>query len=384
VSLVPPRALRASSFTDTGNGGAEMPTIELRGIAKRFGRTPAVDGLSMVIEEGFLVTLLGPSGCGKSTTLNIIAGLEKPDAGHVLLGGQDITAKPPNERDMGMVFQNYALYPQMTVFQNLSFGLRLRHTPDPEIRDRVSDVAKLLGIESLLLRRPAQLSGGQQQRVALGRALVRKPSALLLDEPLSNLDAGLRVRMRAVIKKLHMQTGATSVFVTHDQEEAMTVSDRIAVMDAGRIVQFGTPDEVYARPGCLFVATFVGKPSMNIIPAQVDMVDGCPVIALPEADSVVPAPPDMTGPRRSVLVGVRPEHVELVLSPSAAEGLLSGLATLLEPVGPDTYAEITVAGHSMVARVSPDSAPALGQRVGVRLPPDKLHFFSPDDGSRLN
>ena len=242
-----------------------VASLSLRHLARRYGSVCAVDDLDLEVPEGAFVTLLGPSGCGKSTTLNLIAGLDRPNAGTILLGDEDITRMPPNERRMAMVFQNYALYPHMTVFENIGFSLKLRRRSASEITDRVTAVAEMLDIAHLLHRKPAQLSGGQQQRVALGRALVKQPLVFLLDEPFSNLDAALRARMRTEVKHLHLALGTTSVFVTHDQEEAMTLSDLICVMRDGKIVQSGSPTEIYGKPRNLYVAEFVGKPRMSLL-----------------------------------------------------------------------------------------------------------------------
>lgn len=240
-------------------------SLRLESIYRRYGKVTAVNDLSLELPAGKFITLLGPSGCGKTTTLNLIAGLDQADGGSIHMGERDITRVPPNERGMAIVFQNYALYPHMSVFDNIAFGLRLQRRPKPEIQSRVRHTAELLAIEHLLDRRPGQLSGGQQQRVALGRAMVKKPAVFLLDEPFSNLDAALRARMRTEVKHLHQTLGTTSVFVTHDQEEAMTLSDLIAVMRDGKLVQYGTQHEVYGRPRDMYVATFLGKPRMSLI-----------------------------------------------------------------------------------------------------------------------
>src|SRR6476620_800827 len=242
--------------------------LRLDHISRFFGKVKAVDDLSLEIPAGTFVTLLGPSGCGQSTTLSLIAGLDRLDQGRILLGDEDITATPPNERRMAMVFQNYALYPHMTAYDNIAFGLKLQHGPKQEVETRVKAVAENLDISHLLKRKPGQLSGGQQQRVALGRALVKEPVVFLLDEPFSNLDAGLRSRMRTEVKHLHLKLGTTSVFVTHDQEEAMSLSDFIAVMRDGKIVQFGPTKEIYRKPRDLYVATFVGKPKMSLVDGE--------------------------------------------------------------------------------------------------------------------
>ena len=256
--------------------------LRLEGVSRFFGTVKAVDNLSIDIPSGAFVTLLGPSGCGKSTTLNLIAGLDRLDEGRILLGDQDITETPPNERRMAMVFQNYALYPHLTAYDNIAFGLKLQHRPKDEIRTRVNAVAEALDIAHLMKRKPGQLSGGQQQRVALGRAMAKEPLVFLLDEPFSNLDAGLRSRMRTEVKHLHLTLGTTSVFVTHDQEEAMSLSDLIAVMRDGKVVQLGTTREVYRNPRDLYVATFVGKPKMSLVDGALERSNGDVVFVSPD------------------------------------------------------------------------------------------------------
>src|SRR6266567_2974173 len=247
-----------------------MAQVALRNIVKTFDRTPAVQGIDLDIADREFVVLVGPSGCGKSTTLRMIAGLEEVTSGDIYIGDQIVNDVPPKDRDIAMVFQNYALYPHMTVFENMSFGLRLRRVPKPEIRERVEHAAKILDITDLLDRRPKALSGGQRQRVAMGRAIVRNPKVFLFDEPLSNLDAKLRVQMRTEIKRVHQKVKTTTVYVTHDQVEAMTLADRVVVMNHGRIEQIGTPQELYHHPRTRFVAGFIGSPAMNFIPCQLE------------------------------------------------------------------------------------------------------------------
>ncbi|MBW2349146.1 MAG: ABC transporter ATP-binding protein, partial [Deltaproteobacteria bacterium] len=246
-----------------------MASLTLQGIGKRYGKTRILSGVDIHVEDGEFCVLLGPSGCGKSTLLHIIAGLILQDEGSVLLDGRPVDGLTPGERDVAMVFQNYALYPHMTVWENLSFGLRMRKVPGPEIKKRVRETSRLLGIESLLDRKPKQLSGGQQQRVAMGRALVRRPKAFILDEPLSNLDARLRADVRVELKSLHRRVGGTVLYVTHDQVEAMTLGDRVVVMNRGEVRQTGSPDDVYSRPADTFVAAFVGSPRMNLFQGRI-------------------------------------------------------------------------------------------------------------------
>src|SRR5215468_4187309 len=267
-----------------------MAQVALRKIVKTFDRTPAVQGIDLDIADREFIVLVGPSGCGKSTTLRMIAGLEEATSGEIFIGDQLVNDVPPKDRDIAMVFQNYALYPHMTVFENMSFGLRLKKFPKPEIRERVQAAARILDITDLLDRRPKQLSGGQRQRVAMGRAIVRNPKVFLFDEPLSNLDAKLRVQMRTEIKKIHQTVTTTTVYVTHDQVEAMTLADRVVIMNAGRIDQIGTPYDVYHSPQTQFVAGFIGSPTMNMLPCRLEQGDGALRVRLTEGIALdVPA-----------------------------------------------------------------------------------------------
>src|ERR671932_401122 len=259
-----------------------MAEVALRQVVKTFEKTPAVRGIDLDIQDKEFIVLVGPSGCGKSTTLRMIAGLEEATSGEIWIGGDLVIDIPPKDRDIAMVFQNYALYPHMTVFDNMAFGLKLRRIPRPEIRERVEDAARILDITDLLERRPKQLSGGQQQRVAIGRAIVRNPKVFLFDEPLSNLDAKLRVQMRTEIKKVHQTVRTTTVYVTHDQVEAMTLADRVVVMNHGVIEQVGSPQELYHNPRTRFVAGFIGSPAMNFIPAHLEQAAGALRLRLPD------------------------------------------------------------------------------------------------------
>ena len=291
-----------------------VASLSLRHLARRYGPVRAVDDLNLEVPDGAFVTLLGPSGCGKSTTLNLIAGLDRPDAGSIVLGDRDVTAVPPNERRMAMVFQSYALYPNMTVFENIGFSLKLRRRPAAEITQRVTQVAEMLDIGHLLHRKPGQLSGGQQQRVALGRALVKQPLVFLLDEPFSNLDAALRARMRTEVKHLHLALGTTTVFVTHDQEEAMTLSDLICVMRDGKIVQSGSQGDIYGKPRSLYVAEFVGKPKMSLLDGSLERgADGVafvsPDVRIDLGSAAALGLADGAWP--TVVLGVRAEDVVL-------------------------------------------------------------------------
>ena len=358
-----------------------MPELRLEDLSKAFGKTVAVDGVNLEIESGTFVSLLGPSGCGKTTTLSMIAGLQRPTSGRIVLDGLDITELPPNERAMGMVFQDYALYPNMTVRQNIGFNLRLAKVPREEIARRVDELADHLDIGVLLDRRPAQLSGGQQQRVALGRALVKDPAVLLLDEPLSNLDAGLRSRMRALIKRLHVRSAATSVFVTHDQEEAMTLSDRIAVMADGDVLQYGSPDEIYGRPASVQVAAFVGKPRMSLLEGSVAGADGNEVAVLLDGDAGR-IDLERRGPRSAdrLTIGVRAEDVRVAGPTTAAT--LTGRVALIEPIGSDTFVEVDCGAATITARTPPDQAPSVGDAVGLNV--TNVHVFDTNTGRRLD
>ena len=358
-------------------------TLRLESLYRRYGKVTAVDDLNLELPAGRFVTLLGPSGCGKTTTLNLIAGLERADGGTIHLGDRDITKVPPNERGMAIVFQNYALYPHMSVFDNMAFSLKLQHRPKAEIRSRVSRVAEALSIGHLLTRRPGQLSGGQQQRVALGRAMVKRPSVFLLDEPFSNLDAALRARMRTEVKHLHQSLGTTSVFVTHDQEEAMTLSDFIAVMRDGKLVQYGTQHEVYGTPCNTYVATFLGKPRMSLIEGELERgADGvafvAPGVRLELGSEAGIGLADGDWPK--VAAGLRAEDVSL-----GDPGPLSFGATvqLLEPIGSDTFVELGVGGAVVVARGAPDHKVAVGDTVHATVKPGRVHLFDVASTNRI-
>jgi len=362
--------------------------LRLDGISRHYGAVKAVDNLSIDIPSGAFVTLLGPSGCGKSTTLSLIAGLDRLDSGRILLGDEDITLTPPNERRMAMVFQNYALYPHLSAFGNIAFGLKLQHRPKDEIQSRVGAVAEALDITHLMKRKPGQMSGGQQQRVALGRALVKEPLVFLLDEPFSNLDAGLRSRMRTEVKHLHLKLGTTSVFVTHDQEEAMTLSDLIAVMRDGRVVQFGTTREVYRTPGDLYVATFVGKPKMSLVDGALERSNGAVSFVSPDLRIALGSPAELglqEGAWPNVALGVRAEDVRLSPTGSAEHplGSFGASVQLLEPIGSDTFVELAAGDATVVARVAPDVRLEIGQSVQATLAPGRVHLFDREGGHRI-
>jgi multiple sugar transport system ATP-binding protein len=367
-----------------------MPDIALRleGISRHFGKVRAVDNMSIDIPAGAFVTLLGPSGCGKSTTLNLIAGLDRLDEGRILLGDEDITLTPPNERRMAMVFQNYALYPHLNAYDNIAFGLKLQHRPGVEVRARVNAVAAALDIAHLLKRKPSQMSGGQQQRVALGRALVKEPLVFLLDEPFSNLDAGLRSRMRTEVKHLHLKLGTTSIFVTHDQEEAMTLSDLIAVMREGKLVQLGTTREIYRNPRDLSVATFVGKPKMSLVDGAIERSNGDVTFVSPDLRVLLGSAAALglhDGEWPNVALGVRAEDVGVRLNGGgeAPVGSFGAAVQLLEPIGSDTFVELASGDATVVARVAPDFRLEIGQAVQATLAPGRIHLFDREGGQRI-
>jgi multiple sugar transport system ATP-binding protein len=336
---------------------------------------PAVDALDLHIENGEFVVLVGPSGSGKTTALRMLAGLEEVDGGAIYIGDRDVTDLAPKKRDVAMVFQNYALYPYLTVEANIGFPLRIARVKKEERARRVLEAAQLLGLEPYLQRKPGQLSGGQRQRVAMGRAIVRQPSVFLMDEPLSNLDAKLRVQMRADIAALQDRLGVTTVYVTHDQAEAMTLGDRVVVMSEGRLQQSGPPRELYRTPVNTFVAGFIGSPAMNLVTVQAEQ--GKLVLGGEE----VPAPSEAANGRASLIVGFRPEALELAANGIPAE------VELVEEIGADAYVfcvtEIGGEPTKLVARAETRHAPERGERVSLRPRPEEAHFFDPDSGDRI-
>ena len=367
-----------------------MSRVSIRGLAKSFGPVQAVKDVSLDIPDRAFVTLLGPSGCGKTTTLNMLAGLEKVTRGEIHLDEQNITSWAPHERGMAMVFQNYALYPHMNVFGNIAFALQLAKVPRDKTRERVQRVAKALELEALLERRISQLSGGQQQRVALARAMVKEPKVFLFDEPLSNLDAALRTRMRSEIKKLHQQLNATSVFVTHDQEEAMILSDYIAVMRDGELVQYGPAEDVYRKPQHIYVATFIGKPRMSTIPGHLRVSGQDGVMTFDNDDIHLRWPlatrdGQATAIDAEVHLGIRAEDARMSTDGAGdATDTFTGTVALVEPLGSDTYLEIVRGPHAITTRVEPDLHVKPNAQVVVQLPRHKLHFFDAGSGVRLN
>jgi multiple sugar transport system ATP-binding protein len=358
--------------------------VEVRQVVKQYGRVEVLHGIDLSVRDGEFVVLVGPSGCGKSTLLRMIAGLEGISAGTIEVGGTIVNDVPPRGRDIAMVFQDYALYPHKSVYDNMAFGLRMRGMPKPEIQRLVEEAADILQIGHLLERKPGQLSGGQRQRVAMGRAIVRRPKVYLFDEPLSNLDAQLRAEMRVEIKKLHLRFGTTVIYVTHDQIEAMTLADRIAIMKDGNLQQYGSPDEVYNRPANRFVAGFIGAPPMNMAPASIS--EDAAAIRLP--GDVVISPANAAGARlaacagRSVTLGLRPEHVNLA---SDAPGLtpVGGKVELVEPLGAETQATIRVGEAAFTGRFPPAAKLAFGQDVTLGLALDQAHFFDAKTGDAI-
>ncbi|MDA7418308.1 sn-glycerol-3-phosphate ABC transporter ATP-binding protein UgpC [Xenophilus arseniciresistens] len=359
-----------------------MASITLNQIVKHYGEQPVLHGIDVHIHDGEFVALVGPSGCGKSTLLRAIAGLEPISGGEIRLGERVLNDVAPRDRNIAMVFQNYALYPHMTVAQNLGFALRLQGVGKAQIARRVQEVADVLGLAPLLGRHPRQLSGGQRQRVAMGRAIVRRPEAFLFDEPLSNLDAKLRVQMRTEIKALHQRLGTTTVYVTHDQVEAMTMADRIVVLKDGRVEQVGAPLALYDRPRNAFVAGFIGSPAMNLLPGQLAL-DGAPRVrtddglSLPLPASAAPAGA-VHGQR--VLYGARPEHWQLA---AAHEGLPAEVI-VVEPTGAETQVALRVGRHDVLAAFRDRVGLRSGDRLGLRPDAAQAHLFDAASGARLN
>ena len=357
-----------------------MANVQLIDITKSFGSFEACRGVNLTIDDGEFVTLLGPSGCGKSTTLNLIAGLESVSGGQILMDGKVVNELTPFERDVAMVFQNYALYPQMSVAENIGFSLRLRRRPKAEIQQKVRAVAELLELEPLLHRLPRELSGGQQQRVALGRAVIREPKVFLFDEPFSNLDAALRVRMRVEIKELHQRLGITSIFVTHDQEEAMSISDRIAIMRSGKIEQFGSPEEVYSRPASVYVAQFIGSPRTDLLSGTIECSGGQHRFQVGGGAFALPGEigQRLTGPNTGeVDLGIRAEHVIF-----SGEGT-PATVTICQPIGPSTFVTAAWEGGTLTARLAGIVRYEVGDRVHIQLDPAGVLFFDRESGVRI-
>ena len=349
-----------------------MADIVLRALEKRWGQVVGVQSLDLTVADGELFVLLGPSGCGKTTTMRMIAGLDEPTGGEIWIGGRRVDQIPPRDRDIAMVFQNYGLYPHRTVFGNIAFPLEMRRTPWAEIDARVRTAAARVELTALLDRKPAQLSGGQRQRVALARAIVRRPQVFLMDEPLSNLDAKLRLSTRVEIRQLQRDLAVTTVYVTHDQVEAMTLADRIAMMNLGVLQQVGTPDDIYNDPANLFVAGFIGSPPMNLVPGRIER-------GRFRAEGLeVPPPPGVAD--GDALMGVRPEDVRLAQldGPPAA-----GVVTSSEYTGTDAFVSVAIGNGQIVARTDRHARFAVGTSVSLALSDARLYFFEPATGARL-
>ena len=365
-----------------------MATLELRNVNKTYGSglPDTLKDIQLAIKDGEFLILVGPSGCGKSTLMNCIAGLEQITGGAILIDQQDVSGMSPKDRDIAMVFQSYALYPTMSVRENIEFGLKIRKMPQAAIDEEVARVAKLLQIEHLLARKPAQLSGGQQQRVAMGRALARRPKIYLFDEPLSNLDAKLRVEMRTEMKLMHQRLKTTTVYVTHDQIEAMTLGDKVAVMKDGIIQQFGTPQQIYNDPANQFVASFIGSPPMNFVPVRVTAQGGCLVAVLDsgQARCELPLPgaaAELEG--REIILGIRPEQI--ALGGAQGNGLpgIRAEVQVTEPTGPDLLVFVTLNQTKVCCRLVPDVACRVGDTLALQFDPARVLLFDAASGERL-
>jgi multiple sugar transport system ATP-binding protein len=359
-----------------------MATLSISRIRKSFGPVEVLKDISIELEDGGFLVLLGPSGCGKSTLLSIIAGLESSSGGDIVIGERNVNDVHPKDRNIAMVFQSYALYPTMLVERNVGFGLEMRKVPAEARRIAVEKAAQLLQIEHLLDRKPGQLSGGQRQRVAMGRAIVRDPDLFLFDEPLSNLDAKLRVEMRTEIKRLHDRLGTTIVYVTHDQIEAMTLGTRVAVMRDGVIQQLDDPQTIYDRPANLFVAGFIGSPSMNFLRGRLEQSDAGLALVLGDQTLRLPAPTEewRRYAGREVIAGIRPESLR---STNDGTAFLSGVVDVVEPTGPDTMAVIDVSGQLLTARLGARERPSVGDRIALTLETAAMSLFDPETESRI-
>jgi len=359
-----------------------MARVRLKDVVKMFGKDRVVHGVSLDIPHNEFLVLVGPSGCGKSTTLRMIAGLETVDGGTIEIGDRVVNDVAPKDRDIAMVFQNYALYPHMTVYENMAFGLKLRRFPKAEIDQRVREAAEILGIGELLERRPKALSGGQRQRVAMGRAIVRKPQVFLFDEPLSNLDAKLRVQMRTEIKKLHLAVGTTAIYVTHDQVEAMTLADRIVVLNKGKIEQIGTPLDLYEEPSNRFVASFIGSPAMNFIPGRIAGKGDGLVFQMSERAAIgIPADRKARYAHlkdRQVLLGIRPEHIfEGRTKSGTSDAEIEALVTVIEPMGSETMVFFDMNGTEITARLDAHTACRPNKSFWFTFDINKIHLIDP-------
>jgi multiple sugar transport system ATP-binding protein len=360
--------------------------IVLQGVTKRFKGSTAVDHLDLEVADGEFLVIVGPSGCGKTTTLRMLAGFDAPTSGSVLIGDKRVNDVPPKDRNLAMVFQNYALFPHMTVAKNLSFGMKVRHEPSASIASEIARVADLLGIEPLLGRKPSQLSGGERQRVALGRALLRKPQAFLLDEPLSNLDAALRSQMRMELQRIHRQFPVTTIYVTHDQVEAMTMADRVALMDKGRLQQIATPEAIYDEPTSAFVAGFIGSPKINLIPAKVRKNGSSLAVSCLSCDIPVNGSAGQAlslGSADELLVGFRPEEIRLALPDAAGLPIVAGTVEVIEPLGPETHVVVRVGEQLLTCKLPARSGLSIGSSVRLELDAAQMKLFDVRTGDRI-
>jgi sn-glycerol 3-phosphate transport system ATP-binding protein len=364
-----------------------VATLTFKAVKKAYaGHQTVLHGVDLAVEDGEFVVLVGPSGCGKSTLLRMVAGLESITSGEIAIGSRVVNELEPRERDVAMVFQNYALYPHMSVEENIAYGLKIRGTPAVAIRERVAAAAEVLELGPLLARRPRDLSGGQRQRVAMGRAIVREPALFLFDEPLSNLDAKLRSQMRLEIRKLHARLGTTSLYVTHDQVEAMTLAQRVVVMNRGKIEQIGTPEDIYERPASTFVASFMGSPAMNLLSGRIsadgrafEIEDGPSLSLAGKVPSSVPLVPE-----RQYVMGIRPEHVLAAEGEGSVPGTRASVAVeLCEALGSDNLAHGRWNGQRLVARLPHHQRPTAGASIELAFPASCMHFFDATSGTRM-
>jgi len=355
-----------------------MAQVVLKDLNKKYDEVHAVKDVNLTIRDKEFMVFVGPSGCGKTTTLRMVAGLEEITAGEISIGDRVVNDLPPKDRDIAMVFQNYALYPHMSVYDNMAFGLKMRKFPKSEIAKRVQDAAEILGIQELLKRKPRQLSGGQRQRVAVGRAIVRHPQVFLFDEPLSNLDAKLRVQMRVELKRLHERLETTAIYVTHDQVEAMTLGSRVVVMKDGWVQQVGEPLEIYSRPANKFVAGFIGSPAMNFIPVTVSEANGAVYVEAAGLRGKVPLEKaNALKPYKgqTVTLGIRPEDLRVGSGADSADLSFDAVVEVVEPLGSEILLDVTVAGQSVVCRVDPSIKAKPHDKVRLTFVPERIHFF---------
>ena len=366
-----------------------MARVEFEHVYKRFNKVEVVHDINLDIKDKEFLVLVGPSGCGKSTCLRMVAGLEDVSEGEIYIGDRVVNGVAPKDRDIAMVFQNYALYPHMSVFDNMAFGLKLRHFPKDQINQRVAEAGEILGLQQLLKRKPKELSGGQRQRVALGRAIVREPQVFLMDEPLSNLDAKLRVETRANITRLHQRLQTTVIYVTHDQTEAMTMGSRIAVLNAGFIQQIGAPQELYDHPSNLFVAGFIGSPAMNFFPNAKVVAEGEAVKIVLEGIGQVQVPPLYEGPAReatgkNLTFGIRPGHLsDASLLNDATGSALEGTVEVVEHLGSELQVYVSTGGKTTIARLDPRSRAHVGGNISLHVDTDQMHLFDTDTGQAI-